>query len=298
MEKRPLGKTGMNVSALGFGGAEIGFEKATFEDVEQLLNAALDNGLNVVDTAECYPDSEDLIGRAVAYRRSDFFLFTKCGHASGFDEPDWDPKMLAKQIDRSLERLRTDSVDLIQLHSCSKETLRQGDVIAVLQKAREQGKTRFIGYSGDGQDAAEAVGSRAFDTLQTSVNIADQEALQLTLPMTRELEMGVIAKRPIANAAWKTGKQPANAYHHEYWRRLGALDYDFLKRDVTHAVGVALRFTLSVPGIATAIVGTKNPDRWIANAQLIGAGPLDEAEFRHIRDRWEDTAQPDWVGQT
>jgi aryl-alcohol dehydrogenase-like predicted oxidoreductase len=108
----------------------------------------------------------------------------------------------------------------------------------------------------------------------------------------------VIAKRPIANAAWKTGSKPVNQYHHEYWRRLEELSYEFLKNGVTEAVSVALRFTLSMPGVATAIVGTTNPERWALNAKLLEAGPLDAAQIRAIRDRWRATAKPDWVGQT
>jgi aryl-alcohol dehydrogenase-like predicted oxidoreductase len=295
MEKRTLGETGMEVTALGFGGAEIGFEKASFETVEKLLNAALDAGLNLIDTAECYLDSEEMIGRAVAGRRSDFILFTKTGHDGDSDH--WNPKKMAEGIDRSLARLRTEAVDLIQLHSCTEELLRAGDVIEVVRKARDAGKTRFIGYSGDSFAAKYAVECGAFDTLQTSVSIADQEALDLTLPLARERGMGIIAKRPIANAAWKTGAKPANAYHQPYWERLEELKYDFLNGDLNEAVSIALRFTLSTPGVGTAIVGTQNPERWKRNAQLLEAGPLDQARYDAIRRRWKAAARPDWVGQ-
>ncbi len=80
MEQRQFGKTDMRVSVLGFGGAEIGFEKASPQTVAELLHSALDAGLNLIDTAECYMQSEELIGQAVAGRRKDFYLFTKCGH--------------------------------------------------------------------------------------------------------------------------------------------------------------------------------------------------------------------------
>jgi len=298
MEKRVLGKTGMAVTVLGFGAAEIGFENAPFDQVERLLHAALDAGLNVIDTAECYAGSEEMIGRAVSGRRQDYLLFTKCGHASGFDLPDWDPRMLEMQIDRSLQRLRVDAVDLVQLHSCARAVLEQGDAICVLQKARDDGKTRFIGYSGDGQDAVYAIQSGAFDTLQTSVNIADQEAIELTLPLAVQERMGVIAKRPIANAAWKTGAQPADSYHHEYWRRLEKLQYDFLRSELAQAISVALRFTLAQPGVSTAIVGTTQPGRWASNARLLEAGPLDAGAIEAIRGRWRTAAPADWVGQT
>src|ERR671926_413586 len=79
MEQRQLGRTDMRVSVLGFGGAEIGYEEASAETVARLLNSALDAGLNVIDTAECYLQSEELIGRAVSARRKEFYLFTKCG---------------------------------------------------------------------------------------------------------------------------------------------------------------------------------------------------------------------------
>ena len=292
MERRTLGRTGLEVSALGFGGAEIGFQGASLADVERLLGSALDAGLNVIDTAECYANSEELIGQAVSRRRGDFHLFTKCGHSAGLPYEDWDLKLLAESIDRSLQRLKTDRVDLVQLHTCSEEILRRGDVIAVLQKARDAGKTRLIGYSGDSQAAKYAIECGAFDTLQTSVSIADQEPITLTLPLALERGMGVIAKRPIANAIWMREEDAASD---TYGKRLQTLGYDFLKTD--DAVSVALRFTLAQPAVATAIVGTRNPERWGQNARLLDAGPLPASQVEAIRARWQEVAQPDWTGQ-
>ncbi len=299
VERRVFGKTGLEVSVLGFGGSEIGYERATPEAVERLLNGALDAGLNVIDTAECYLTSEELIGQAVAHRRQDFYLFTKCGHASGLAEPDWSPALLEASIERSLRRLRTDYLDLVQLHSCAKEVLEQGEVIDVLRRARDEGKTRYIGYSGDQDAALYAVECGAFDTLQTSISIADQEAIHLTLPRARERGLGVIAKRPIANAAWKTGRRPADSYQQVYWDRLQKLRYDFLQNgSLEQSISKALRFTLSVPGVHTAIVGTTRPERWQENARFVEAGPLSDEEFKAIRDRWEEIAPRTWIGQT
>ncbi len=295
MEKRTLGRTGLEVSALGFGGAEIGFQNASLETVERLLGSALDAGLNVIDTAECYAGSEELIGRAVSHRREHFYLFTKCGHASGLPYEDWDPQLLRESIDRSLIRLGTDRVDLVQLHSCSEELLRRGDVIAVLQEARDAGKTRFLGYSGDREAARYAVECGAFDTLQTSVNIADQQTISLTLPLALEKNVGVIAKRPIANAAWTKPEMPADDYAYPYWTRLQALNYDFLA--APDAASIALRFTLAQPAVATAIVGTQNPERWLQNARMLDAGPLPPVQIAAIQARWQAAAQADWVGQ-
>ena len=299
MEKRRLGKTDMDVSVLGFGGAEIGFESASPEAVEKLLKSALDAGLNVVDTGECYRGSEELIGQAVSDRREDFYLFTKCGHPHGMESSaNWSQASLLQSIERSLGRLKTDRLDIVHLHSCSESELRKGEAIKALQTARERGYTRYIGYSGDSRAAHFAVECGAFDTLQTSISIADQEAIELTVPLAHEKQMGVIAKRPIANAAWKTGHKPIQGYHHEYWERLRKLNYEFLRNaDLEKAIGIALRFTLSVPGVHTAIVGTKKPKRWQENAQLLEAGPLSEAEFHAIRHRWEEYAPRIWIGQ-
>src|SRR5579872_6231153 len=130
MEKRQLGKTDMRVSVLGFGGAEIGFEQAAADTVEKLLHGALDAGLNVIDTAECYVNSEELIGQAVAGRRKDFYLFTKCGHPEGMGSEDWRPESLLASIERRLRRLRTSRANMAPLRSWAYEELCKGDVIA------------------------------------------------------------------------------------------------------------------------------------------------------------------------
>ena len=299
MEKRQLGQTDMQVSVLGFGGAEIGFEGAAEETVERLLNSALDAGLNVIDTGECYEGSEDLIGKTASHRRGEYYLFTKCGHPRGVGSEDWSTASLLESIERSLRRLRTDQLDLIQLHSCSEAVLRKGDAIAALRTAREKGHARYIGYSGDSLAAKYAVECGAFDTLQTSINIADQEPLELTLPLARERKMGVIAKRPIANAAWKEQHKPIDSYHHTYWQRLNKLNYEFIRHlSLEETIAHALRFTLSVPGVHTAIVGTTKPERWSQNAKMIEAGLLSEREFAAVRERWDEIAPTTWIGQT
>ena len=297
MEQRRLGKTDMVASVLGFGGSEIGYQRVSGRTVARLLGSALDAGLNVIDTAECYEDSEVLIGRALGPRRREFHLFTKCGHARGWGRADWRPAPLLASIERSLRRLETDYLDLIQLHSCSLNELRRGDAVAALERARDRGWARYIGYSGDGAAARYAVECGRFDTLQTSVSIADQEALELTLPPARGRQMGVIAKRPLANAAWRHARKPAEPYDQTYWSRLRTLDYPFLRDTPDTGVATALRFTLSVPGVHTAIVGTTKPERWQQNAALLQAGSLPVDEFERVRTRWREVADASWVGQ-
>ena len=298
MERRRLGRTDIVASVLGFGGSEIGYQRVGVGTVARLLGSALDAGLNVIDTAECYAGSEALIGRAIGSRRREFSLFTKCGHARGWTRPDWRPPALLASVERSLRRLGTDHLDLIQLHSCSLAVLERGDAIAALEQARERGWTRYIGYSGDGEAARYAVECGRFDTLQTSVSIADQEALDLTLPLARARQMGVIAKRPLANVAWRYARRPAEPYYQTYWSRLRTLGYPFLGGAPGTAVATALRFTLAVPGVHTAIAGTTKPERWEQNAALLARGPLSRETFERIRDRWNAIADPSWAGET
>jgi hypothetical protein len=297
IEHRRFGRTGLSVSVLGFGGSEVGYERASQKTVDRLLGDALDAGLNVIDTAECYEDSETLLGRALRGRRHACHVFTKCGHPSGGYRGDWRADSLLRSIERSLKRLETDHVDLVQLHSCGLDVLERGDCITALERARERGWTRFIGYSGDGEAARWAVESGRFDALQTSVSVADQEALDLTLPLARARRMGVIAKRPLANVAWRHARKPAEPYYQTYWSRLRALDYDFLRTGGDGAVATALRFTLAAPGVHTAIVGTSRPGRWRENAALLEAGPLPAATIERIRARWRAVADASWTGE-
>jgi aryl-alcohol dehydrogenase-like predicted oxidoreductase len=297
MEKRRLGRTGLEVTVLGFGASEIGYQGVAEATVSRLLNSALDAGLNLVDTAACYANSEELIGAAIGGRRSEYYLMTKCGHASGLPLPEWTPGLITRSIERSLRRLRTDYLDVVQFHSCAAATMRNDDLMGALLAARDRGHTRFIGYSGDGEDAAYAIATGVFDTLQISVNLADQQALEIVLPRAVERDMGIIAKRPIANAAWTFSRWQVGSYERPYWDRLRKLKYDFLRLTPPQAVGTALRFTLSVPGVHTAIVGTTRPSRWEQNAALLAAGPLPLSDFAAIRQRWDATALPDWVGQ-
>ena len=153
MEKRALGKTGLEVSRLGLGLAWIGFE-LTLNETQQageVINTALDSGINLLDTAACYGISEELIGRTVAHRRHEYYLATKCGH--GGTGADWSRETVNENIDRSLKRMRTDYLDIVQLHSCGVNILEQSDAVQALLDAKKAGKTRFIGHSGDNESA-------------------------------------------------------------------------------------------------------------------------------------------------
>jgi aryl-alcohol dehydrogenase-like predicted oxidoreductase len=316
MKTRAFGNTGLRVSVLGLGCAEIGFEDTDQSVVDRLIGTARDLGINVLDTASMYGDSEEKMGRALHGRREQFLVFTKCGRAfppklhwptllvrgrrrlgrwrggaDGEDPLAWHPRTLRWSIEQSLRRLRTDRIDLIQLHSCSEQTLRRGDVVDVLHRARQAGKVRYIGYSDDGSAARCAIDMGCFDSIQISVNIADQEALEGVLPTAIGRGMGVIAKRPIAHALWASADRPESRELHAYWDRLRELHFDFLSDD--HGFELALRFTISTPA-HTSIVGTRDPAHLRENAEYVAAGALERGCFEAIRDEWRRAALPDW----
>ena len=298
MEKRKFGKTDMEFSVLGFGGAEIGWGNEKQQIVEELLNSALNSGLNVIDTAAAYKTSEELIGNAVGKRRKDFYLLTKCGALDAFTREDWTKKGILETIEQSLRNLKTDYLDLAQLHSCSAEVLNRGEAIEGLLRAQEKGYTRYIGYSGDNDDAKTAIELDVFDSLQTSASIADQSPIDSNIKLAKEKGLGIIIKRPIANAVWRHKELPPDAYHHEYWNRIQKLKFEFLNKSLEEATATALRFTLSIEGIDTMIVGTTKPNRWQENANFVAEGKLSSEEFEAIRERWNEVTDENWVGMT
>jgi aryl-alcohol dehydrogenase-like predicted oxidoreductase len=288
MEKTMLGKTGLQISRLGVGLAEIG----SLDDASiagEVLNAALDGGINFLDTAACYGKSEEWIGRTVAHRRGEYVLATKAGHvAGGYPGEAWTAQTIRDSIERSLTRLQTDYLDLVQLHSCGVDTLERGEVIQALLDARQAGKTRHVGYSGDGDAALWAIDSGVFDTLQTSFNLVDQWARLEALPKAHAAGMGVIIKRPIANAAWNA-PPGAGATREGYRRGLETLlDMGPIPGAPETLIALALGFTLAHEEVDTAIVGTRNPEHMRANIALVeNELPIPAEVVQELRRRFD-----------
>jgi aryl-alcohol dehydrogenase-like predicted oxidoreductase len=309
MEKNILGKTNIEISRLGIGLAEIGYQ-LTIDDIKEaqkLLYLAIDNGINFFDTSSCYGLSEELIGKTISSRRNEYILATKCGHARNLPENDngqyidWAVNTLEKSIDNSLMKMNTDYVDLLQLHSCNVDILKQGDVIDTLLRIQQSGKTRFIGYSGDNESAEWAVDSGIFDTLQTSFNLIDQKANKNIFKSATSNNMGIIIKRPLANAAWGLDKPPVygTGYADYYLERankmieLGPLP----DNSPNDNIELALFFVLAHNQVNTAIVGTKKPEHLLSNLKSIESGSyLSEDVIAELYDRF-DKLGDDWFQQ-
>src|SRR5690606_22881278 len=226
MEKRPLGRTGYSVSVLGLGAGPIGYLAVDQHAAGSILNLLLDSGVNLIDTAASYRGAEETIGAAVSHRRNDYVLVSKCGSlVPGVTGEAWSASVVAQTVDRSLARLRTDHLDVMLLHSCDLETLKKGEALGALIKARDAGKVRHVGYSGDNEAAAWAAAQPEIAVIETSISVADQANIDAVLPVAREKNVGVLAKRPIANAAWKPPASQAGIYKDyaaDYTQRLAA----------------------------------------------------------------------------
>lgn len=283
MQQRDFGTTGLKVSPLGFGAGHIGTDQITDQDAGTLLNRAVDLGITLIDTARGYGQSEERIGRHLAYRRGDFVLSTKGGYGiDGVD--DWTPEAVRRGVEESLARLQTDHIDLFHLHSPPLEAARRDDLLAALHDARTAGLIRVAAYSGENDALTWAVEGGQFGSVQTSVNIADQWSLHHVLPEAQRRGLGVIAKRPLANAAWQYQNRPRGQYAETYWERLCTLAYDAIDLDWTD---FALRFSAHAPGVSSAIVGTTRPDHLERNVRIVQDGPLSAQELAHVHDTWQ-----------
>ena len=305
MIKQPFGKTGFEVSILGFGSAPIGYLNAEQEQASRILNLMLDKGVNLIDTAASYPGSEQLIAKAIGHRRDEFVIVSKCGgKLPDLEETMWSPALITKSVDRSLKNLEMDHLDVMLLHSCDLKTLQDGGVIEPLVKARDAGKIKFVGYSGDNEAAAYAAGLDDIAVIETSINIVDQINIQKVLPVCRARNIGVLAKRPIANAAWKDLQQQKGLYKtyaKTYTERLAQLkvspaDLGFTQEQWGE---IALRFTMSQAGVHSAIIGTTSFENAEANIAIAAKGPLPAEAVQKIQDAFK-SADPDgrWAGQT
>lgn len=296
---RALGRTGLRVSALGLGAGPLGDLSLDDAAAEKVLHTALALGINVIDTAPSYGASEERIGRALAGRRREVVLVTKGGY--GVDGvPDWTPEVLTRGIERALTRLRTDWIDVFLLHSCPLEVLARGDLVEPLNRARAAGKIRAMGYAGDGAALDYAVASGAFDVIECSVNIVDQRALDGAISKAHARGMGVLAKRSLANAAWRSSgdTRPSRDDVAIYWERFHAM----WPVDAGGSTNVAqpwdelsIRFASHAPGVSSALVGSRDAAHLARAAAHVARGPLEGERLSDLSNRFERHGR-DWAG--
>lgn len=291
MEQRLFGSTGLTVSALGLGAGQVGQDSVSEDAAAHLLNGALDAGVTLIDTARGYGLSEERIGRHLAGRRDEFVLSSKGGYDIDGVE-NWTPAAVTAGIDRSLRLTRSERIEIFHLHSCPVSDLERGDLQDALDAAVAAGKIGVAAYSGDNEHLAYAVDSGRFSSIETSVNLADQRNLRHVVG--RRPELGVIAKRPLANAPWRFQERPVGDYAELYWERLRelALDPAGLAWDE-----LALRFTAYAPGVHSSITGTASLEHLLRNIALLERGPLPRDVLDQIDAAWQRVGA-DWPSST
>ena len=298
---RALGRTGADVTILGYGamelrggprGPEIGDE-----DAGRLLNAVLDGGINLIDTSPDYGGSEELIGRHIGHRRDEFFLASKCG--CPFELPtnvpppyphDYSPANVRADVEQSLRRLRTDRLDLVQVHmSPSKATLEENHPVETLTALQDQGKIRFIGMSGILPNLPEHIAMNVFDVFQIPYSAVQRDHEDL-ITQAAATKAGTLIRGGAARGAaseeknWRTGplSQPSGLGQRN-WASSGI--EDLIKDAGLTNMEFMLRFTLSHPGLSSTIVGTANPAHLAANIATAGRGPLPEDLYKEAKKR-------------
>jgi len=291
LDKNKFGNSEIYISKLGFGAGEIGDFNISDNDAEKILTKAFDLGINFFDTARGYFASEDRIGRFLSSKRKDIVLSTKIGYGIAGIQ-DWTYDSIIAGVDEALKKLKTDYLDIVHLHSCDKGILEQGDVINALLKTVEAGKVLVPAYSGENDSLKYAVECGAFKSIQSSINITDQFSLRNIIPEAKRKGMGVIAKRPIANAPWKYPTKPIGSYVEEYWSRWQKLA---IATDITPAE-LFIRFSVFAEGVSTAITGTTNLEHLKTNISYVNKGPLPADVLSEIKNKY-DSVSDNWPGE-
>ena len=257
------------------------------ESAETILNAVLDAGINFIDSSAAYRWSEELISKYVGHRRHEFIFATKCGSGRVLQPDgewvqtlDYSAAAIAPQIERSLQRMNTDYIDIMQLHSPSYDDIAYGDGLEGLKRAQEQGKIRFVSLSADDDAARKAIELGEFDTLQLTYNILQPEPADV-IAAAREKDMGIIIKGPIANATYEAERPDDGG---AAWDRARGILSPEVIGDLTR-VEASLRWLLSQSEIHTAIVGTTNIRHLDANIESAERGPLPDDVLAAIARR-------------
>lgn len=293
MTSRPLGQTGLSVPIIGFGAGHIGSPHLSDSHVDTLLHTALDNGVTLIDTARSYDLSERRIGHFSKRHRDKLILSTKVGYGVDGVE-DWSYQAVAKGIDEALVALHTDHIDMVFLHSCSLGQLQAGEATRALLDAKSAGKIRLAGYSGENEALGWAVESGQFDVIECSVNVCDQRSIAWQVESAEKRGMGVIAKRPIANAPWRFAEVPLGDYAEEYWWRWKTMNID---RQGLEKLETAIRFAAFTKGVSSCIIGTSREDHLLQTLNAVKKGALPEDLYRHIRAAFHSNDPGWWVGE-
>ena len=320
MKKRTLGKTGYEVSEVGFGAWGIGGDWGAVEDSESLaaMHAAVDAGVTFIDTADVYGDgrSERLVGRLLRERSEPLVVATKFGRRAPLDLANYTYENFRGWIERSRENLGVESVDLVQLHSLSWETYYTPSVFEACDRLVEEGLIRAYGVSVERvEEGLKAIAYPGVATVQIVFNLFRQRPAELFLRQAAERDVGVIARVPLASGLL-TGKftrdtQFASDDHRAFNRHGESFDVGETFSGVDFETGIdaveelrplvpqdstlaqlALRWILDFDAVSTAIPGAKTSEQARANAAAAELQPLSRAAHEVIAELYRREIAP------
>lgn len=290
-EKRTLGRTGLQVTPIGYGSMELRGDRVwsgrPIDDAEAgcVLNEVLDQGINFIDTAYSYGIAESSIGNHLAHRRDEYLLATKCGRdtvdrGDHIDTPHrWDRRFLTESFDESLRRLKTDYVDLLQLHGPMPEDAERESLVSFLRDLQQAGKVRWIGISSFLPAAVHFIRAGEFDTFQMPYS-ALERAHESLISEAADQGAGVIVRGGVGR-----GEPGAGLGQQDQWAYWNRARMDELLEEGESRTGFMLRFTLSHPDISTIIVGTKNPAHLRENVAQAQKGRLAPDVYEEAKRR-------------
>lgn len=292
LNKRTLGRTGLNVTDLSYGAMEVrgsriwGGRPVTDEQARTILNAVLDNGINFIDTANDYGRSEEFIGKYLSGRRNEFYIATKCGcHVVHKDEHTddtphvWTRENLFRGLHESLGRLKTDYVDVMQLHNPTVEQAEQGDLVAALQEMKQQGKVRWIGCSSTSPHIETYIQWGVFDVFQIPYSALERQQ-EASITAAGKAGAGVIIRGGVAR-----GEPGVGLGNNDRWASFEKAKLDELRAPGESRTAFLLRFTLSHPEMDTTIVGTLIPEHLAENVRIAAQGPLPADVYAEAKRR-------------
>lgn len=276
--KAVLGRTGMEVTRLGYGAMAI--RDTSTQISETILNEVIDHGVNFIDTSNDYGNSEEMIGKFISHRRSEYFLATKCGCPSAGGDHIWTRENLFRGLHESLKRLNTDYIDLMQLHNATVDDVDQGGLIDLLEEMREQGKVNWIGSSSISPSIETFIKRGDFDEYQIPYSGLDRDHEKIISDASASgagtvIRGGVQQGEPGPNSRGRPDK----------WEQFESAQLDDLMDNGESRTGFLLRYTMTHPDIDTIIVGTKNSEHLMDNIQMVQRGSLPEDIYIEAKDR-------------
>ena len=272
-----LGRTNLSVTRLGWGAAD---RRVWKEDLaESMCNSVLDAGINYVDTANDYGRSEEFIGNLISHRRDEFYLASKCGCVPGGGSHVWTEENAFRGLHESLSRLKTDYLDLMQLHNPTVNECERGRLVAALNEMRDQGKVRWIGISTTLPHLPTFLEWGVFDTFQIPYSALERQHEEW-ITQVAEAGIGTVVRGGVA-----LGEPGQGLGIPERWRGFSGAKLEDLQEADESRTAFMLRFTLTHPSIDTIIVGTQNPAHLRENVVAVNRGPLPADVYEEAKRR-------------